>query len=60
MNKILTAMSAVVITGTFTACKNGLETQGNVIEKPEVQVVDGKITPEVLEAFGRAAPCLAA
>lgn len=59
MNKILTAMSAVVITGTFTACKNGLETQGNVIEKPEVQVVDGKITPEVLEAFGRVSEAIA-
>lgn len=46
-------MSALVLTGTFTACNNGLSTQGDIIEKPEVQVVDGKITPEVLESFGR-------
>ncbi|MCM1319036.1 MAG: S9 family peptidase [Muribaculaceae bacterium] len=53
MNKLLTAMSALALTGTFTACQNGLDTKGDIIEKPDVQVVDGMLTPEILEAFGR-------
>ncbi|MCM1005258.1 MAG: S9 family peptidase [Prevotella sp.] len=59
MNKLLTAMSALAITGTFTACQSGLDTKGEVIEKPEVQVIDGKITPEILESFGRISEAVA-
>lgn len=53
MNKLLTAVSAIALTGSFTACQHGLDTQGEIIEKPDVQVVDGMLTPEILEAFGR-------
>ena len=53
MNKIFIAMSTLALTGAMTACQNGLDTKGDIIEKPDVQIVDGKITPEVLEAFGR-------
>ena len=53
MNKIFIAMSALAITSAMTSCQDGLGTKGDIIEKPEVQIVDGKITPEVLEAFGR-------
>ena len=27
--------------------------QKKIIEKPDIKVVDGRLTPEVLEAFGR-------
>ncbi len=46
-------MSALALASTFTACKNGLDTQGSIIEKPDVQIVDGMLTPEVLESFGQ-------
>lgn len=46
-------MSTLLLSATFTSCKQGLDTQSEVIEKPQVTVIDGKITPEILEAFGR-------
>jgi len=54
MNKLqITTMSTLLLTTALTGCKPGLDTQSEVIDKPEVTVVDGKITPEILEAFGR-------
>lgn len=35
------------------SCTDGLDKEGTIIEKPSVQVTDGKLTPEILEAFGR-------
>ena len=42
MNKIFIAMSTLALTGAMTACQNGLDTKGDIIEKPDVQIVDGK------------------
>lgn len=53
MNKLIIAMSAMALTGALAGCSAGLDTHGTIIEKPDVKVTDGKITPEILEAFGR-------
>ncbi len=50
MNKIKIAMSAMLLPALISGCKQENET---VIEAPQVKVVDGKMTPEVLEAFGK-------
>ena len=55
----MTAVSALAIIGGLTGCKNGLETQGSIIEKPEVTVQNGVLTPEVLEAYGRVSEAVA-
>ena len=34
-----------------TSCKDA--TKEKVIDKPEITITDGKMTPEVLEAFGQ-------
>lgn len=53
-------MSTMLLaTVALTGCKPGLDTQSEVIEKPDVTVVDGKITPEILEAFGRVSEAVA-
>lgn len=36
-----------------TSCKEHKEKQDDIIERPDINVVDGKFTPELLEAFGR-------
>jgi dipeptidyl aminopeptidase/acylaminoacyl peptidase len=36
----------------MTSCGSG-GNEAKIIEKPDVQVVDGKLTPELLEAFGK-------
>lgn len=51
MNKLKLAMSGVVLTSLIAGCKSG-ETEP-VIEAPTVNVENGMLTPEVLEAFGR-------
>lgn len=49
-----TTMSTVLLaSASLCGCKHGLDTQSEVIERPQVTVTDGKITPEILEAFGR-------
>lgn len=54
MNKLQAAASAAVLLPVMlTGCKDGGSSDAKIIEKPEVQIVDGKLTPEVLEAFGR-------
>ncbi len=54
MNKLqISTMSTLLLSAALTGCQNGLDTQSEVIDKPQVTVVDGKLTPEILEAFGR-------
>ena len=53
MNKLTTAVSAIALSTLVTGCQNGLNSEGKIIEKPDVQVVNGEMTPEILEAFGR-------
>ncbi len=36
-----------------TGCKEAGGSEASVIEKPEVEIVNGQLTPEVLEAMGR-------
>lgn len=44
--------AALLPLAVLTGCKEG-NNDGKIIEKPEVEIKDGKLTPEVLEAFGR-------
>lgn len=44
---------ALATTLSFTACKQRSGGEGNVIDKPNVEVKDGKLSPEVLWSFGR-------
>lgn len=37
----------------LTGCQGNSQSGGKVIERPDIQITDGKFTPEVLEAFGR-------
>lgn len=54
MNKLTVSMSALLLPMAFAGCQKGAETsESKIIEKPEVTVTDGMMTPEVLEAFGR-------
>ncbi len=52
MIKFKITMSAIVALSVLGAC-NKQNTDETVIEKPEVTITDGMMTPEVLEAFGR-------
>ena len=52
MNKFNFAMSAMIVTLAAGGCQKD-EGDQKIIEKPEVEITDGKLTPEVLEAFGR-------
>ncbi len=45
-------MSALILPLAFTAC-NKEKNDSGIIEKPEVEINNGMLTPEVLEAFGR-------
>ncbi len=53
MNKIKLTMSTLLLSSMIVGCQSGLDTTGNLIEKPKVEITDGKLTPEVLEAFAR-------
>ena len=46
-------MGAVILPMALTGCKSGETSSEKVIEKPEIEVVDGMMTPEVLESFGQ-------
>ncbi len=37
----------------LTGCQGNSQSGDKVIERPDIQITDGKFTPEVLEAFGR-------
>lgn len=52
MNKLKFTMSAMLLPIALASCQ-GSKDADTIIEKPEVQVTDGKLTPEVLLAFGR-------
>ncbi len=52
MNKFSVTMSALLMTLGATGCQKG-DSDEKIIEKPDIDIVDGKMTPEVLEAFGR-------
>ncbi len=53
MNKLPIAMSALLIPALLTGCKSGGDSGNKVIEKPEITVENGMLTPEVLESLGR-------
>ena len=52
MNKLQITMSAMLVTAAMTGC-NSANSDSNIIERPDIKIEDGKMTPEVLEAFGR-------
>ncbi|MDE6538057.1 MAG: S9 family peptidase [Muribaculaceae bacterium] len=52
MNKAKIAMSAMLLPISLASCQKD-KTPDTVIEKPEIAISNGMITPEVLEAFGR-------
>lgn len=53
MNKLLIAMSGLLLPVAISSCSDNGASSEKVIEKPDIQVIDGMMTPEVLEAFGR-------
>ena len=53
MNKVTMVMSGLLLPLAITGCHNGKEDSAKVIEKPDIQITDGKVTPEVLAALGR-------
>lgn len=54
MNKTTLAMCALMAPVILSGCK-GNDNAEKIIEKPSIDIVDGMLTPEVLEAFGRVA-----
>lgn len=49
-------MSAILLPLALTGCSgNGQGEKAKIIEKPEVKIENGHLTPEVLESFGRVA-----
>lgn len=54
MNKLTFTMGSILLPLALGGCQNNsAQSADKIIEKPDVQIVDGKMTPEVLEAFGR-------
>ncbi|MDE5713674.1 MAG: peptidase S9, partial [Muribaculaceae bacterium] len=54
MNKLTFTMGSILLPLALGGCQNNsTQSDNKVIEKPNVQIVDGRMTPEVLEAFGR-------
>lgn len=54
MNKTTLTMCALMAPVILSGCK-GNDSAEKIIEKPSIDIVDGMLTPEVLEAFGRVA-----
>lgn len=52
MNKLKLTMSAMLVPLAISSC-GGDKSAPKIIEKPEIEVTNGMVTPEVLEAFGR-------
>ncbi|MCH5234308.1 MAG: S9 family peptidase [Muribaculaceae bacterium] len=52
MNKTSVIMGSLVLP-LLASCGHEEKTEQKIIEKPEIEVKNGMLTPEVLEAFGR-------
>ncbi len=52
MNKLKLAMGAAALPALIAGCSSGNGGSDKVIEKPEITIENGMMTPEVLEAFG--------
>ena len=50
-NKTILLAAATIL--LFSACKQRSESDKNVIDKPNVEIKDGKLSPEALWSFGR-------
>lgn len=50
-NKTILLAAATIL--LFSACKQRSESDKNVIDKPNVEIKDGKLSPETLWSFGR-------
>ncbi|MBQ1190701.1 MAG: hypothetical protein IIX43_00270, partial [Bacteroidales bacterium] len=50
-NRIVILMAVAVL--MITACKRRPEQDKNVIDKPNIEIKDGKLSPEALWSFGR-------
>ena len=46
-------MASLVVLSATAACNNSATEEAPIIERPEVKVEDGKLTPELLFALGR-------
>ena len=53
MNRFLIPMGIAILPAMLAGCSDKDSEQEKVIEKPEVKIENGMLTPEVLEAFGR-------
>ena len=53
MHKLNIMMGSLLLPLLSVSCSEGNKTEEKIIEKPDIQVVDGMLTPEVLESFGR-------
>lgn len=53
MNTLKIAMGSLLVPMVMAGCQKTDSSDQKIIEKPQVQISDGMITPEVLEAFGR-------
>jgi len=53
MDKTGLKMCAMLLPLALTACSDKSGGDAKVIEKPEIKIENGMLTPEVLEAFGR-------
>ena len=53
MNKLIIPMSMALLSGALGGCSSAQENQDVIIEKPDVTIENGMLTPEVLESFGR-------
>ena len=50
-NRIIILAAVALL--AFSACKKRPEQDKNVIDKPEIEIKDGKLSPEALWSFGR-------
>lgn len=53
MNKTELKMCAMLLPLALSGCNGGEGEKSKIIEKPDIKVENGMLTPEVLEAFGR-------
>lgn len=51
-------MSAVVLPLALAGCGSGQKSDEKIIEKPQLEITDGMLTPEVLEGLGRVSEAL--